>query len=280
MASSRRLASGQLFQGIHKPLVSKALFDRVHAILNGKAAHHGLRHTFLFQRLLRCQHCGYRLTGERQKGRAYYRCQTKRCPTTCLREDIVEHAVIASLEPLSLAEEECESLKILALSLRAEWATRREEESNSVELILRNANARLDRLTDAFLDGAIERDLFENRKKTLLLERKELSERLQYLASNDQSLPSNLAEFLELAKNASLSYQLGNFYEKRDLLKSVTSNLLVDQKTVVIELRKPFEALANRQKNTDGGPYRNEPRTFLRKILGILETDDLLDQAV
>jgi hypothetical protein len=28
------------------------------------------------------------------------------------------------------------------------------------------------------------------------------------------------------------------------------------------------------------GPYRNEPRTFLRKILGILADDESLDQAV
>jgi site-specific DNA recombinase len=261
--------TGQVFQGIHKPLVSKALFDRVQAVLDGRAAHHGLRHTFLFQRLLRCQHCGYRLSAERQKGHTYYRCQKKDCPTTCLREDAVEHAVIASLRALSLDEEECESLRISALALRAEWATRSEEERNSVELNLRKADARFDRLTDAFLDGALDRETFENRKRALILERTELRERSEYLASNDQSLPSKLANFLELAKTASLSYQSGNLYEKRDLVKSVTSNLEVDRNNVVIKLRKPFEALANRQKNSDGGPYRNEPRTFLRKIFWV-----------
>ena len=169
--------TGQLFQGIHKPLVSKALFDRVQAVLDGRAAHHGLRHAFLFQRLIRCQHCGYRLVAERQKGHTYYRCQTKECPTTCLREEAIEQAVITELEALSLHDDECESLRILALSLRAEWATRREEERNSVELNVGKADARLDRLTDAFLDGAIDRESFENRKRALILERKELRER-------------------------------------------------------------------------------------------------------
>jgi hypothetical protein len=225
--------TGQLFQGIHKPLISKALFDRVQAVLDGRAAHHGLRHTFLFQRLFRCQHCAYRLVAGRQKGHTYYRCQTKECPTTCLREEAIEQAVIGELEALSLDEDECESLKILALSLRAEWATRREEERNSVELNLRNADARFDRLTDAFLDGALDRESFENRKRALILERKELRERYEHLASDDQPLAIKLAEFLELAKTASLSYQSANLYEKRDLLKSVTSNLEVDRKNVV-----------------------------------------------
>jgi hypothetical protein len=179
---------------------------------------------------------------------------------------------------LSLDEAECEGLKDLAVSLRTEWAIRRDDERNSVELILRNADARFNRLTDAFLDGALDRESFENRKRALILERKELRERSEYLASNDQPLGSKLAEFLELARTASLNYQSGNLHEKRDLLKSVTSNLEVDGKNVVIKLRKPFEALATRSKNGDGGPYRYEPRTDARKILDIL-TDHLLNEA-
>jgi site-specific DNA recombinase len=140
-------------------------------------------------------------------------------------------------------------------------------------------DARLDRVTDAFLDGALDRESFDSRKRALILEQKELRERYQYLASDDQPLASKLSEFLDLVRTASLSYQSVNLYEKRDFLKSVASNSLVDQKNVVIELRKPFEALANRQKNSDGGPYRNEPRTFLRKMLDILASGDPLDQA-
>jgi site-specific DNA recombinase len=211
--------TGQLFEGIHKPLISKTLFDRVQAVLNGKAAHHGLRHSFLFQRLLLCQHCGYRLSVERQKGHTYYRCQTKTCPTTCLREEAVEHAVTTELEALSLNEREYESLTTLALSLRSEWATTREEERNSVQLNLQNADARFDRLTDAFLDGALDRDSFENRKRTLILERKEMRDRYELLASDNHPAVTKLTEFLELAKSALLSYQSGNMYEKRDLLQ-------------------------------------------------------------
>jgi hypothetical protein len=88
------------------------------------------------------------------------------------------------------------------------------------------------------------------------------------LASDNYPAASKLKEFLELAKTASLSYQSGNLYEKRELVKSITSNLVVDRKNVVIKLRKPFEALANRSKS--GGPYRYEPRTEARKILAIL----------
>ena len=104
--------------------------------------------------MLRCQHCGYRLAAERQKGHIYHRCQTKTCPTTCLREEAVEQAVMTELEAISLDENEYESLTALTLALRSEWATRREQERNSVQLKLQHADARFNRLTDAFLDGA------------------------------------------------------------------------------------------------------------------------------
>ena len=79
--------TGETFQGKHRPLISKSLFDRVQAVLSGKAQTQGLRHDFLYRRRLRCVHCGYLLIAEIQKGRPYYRCHTKACPTTCLRED-------------------------------------------------------------------------------------------------------------------------------------------------------------------------------------------------
>jgi hypothetical protein len=269
----------QVFQGIHQPLITKALFDRAQEVLDGRAAHHGLRNTFLFQRLLSCQHCGYRLVAERQKGHIYYRCQTKTCPTTCLREETIEQAVITQLEAVSLEEDEYQVLASLALSLRSEWAKSLEQERNSVQLKLQHADARYDRLTDAFLDGTLDRESFENRKRALILERKELRDRYDALAADNDPTAIKLAKFLELAKSALLSYQLGNLYEKRDLLKIIASNLEVDQKNVVVKLQKPFEAFVNRQKNTDGGPYRNEPRTDPRKILDILANGDPLDQA-
>ena len=59
-------------------------------------------------------------------------------------------------------------------------------------------------------------------------------------------------------------------YEKRDLLQSVTSNRTVDQKSVVVKLREPFEALAKREKMSVGEPFRDVPRTEIRKLFDML----------
>src|SRR5665213_1729559 len=66
--------TNETFQGIHPPLVSKALFDRVQAILRGKLVLRTVKHEMLFRRFVRCTNCGLHLSGERQKGHVYYRC--------------------------------------------------------------------------------------------------------------------------------------------------------------------------------------------------------------
>ena len=113
--------------------------------------------------------------------------------------------MITQLEALLLNEEDRESLKTLALSLRAEWAVQRSEERTAAQLKLHQLNVRLDRLTDAFLDNALDRELFESRKRAPILERKDLQERCEDLVSDDFLVHIKLAEFLELAKTASLS---------------------------------------------------------------------------
>lgn len=74
--------SNQTFEGVHEPLISKQLFDRVQAVLTGKLNTRTMRHDFLYRRRLTCKNCEYSLIGETQKGYIYYRCQRAECPTT------------------------------------------------------------------------------------------------------------------------------------------------------------------------------------------------------
>jgi hypothetical protein len=86
------------------------------------------------------------------------------------------------------------------------------------------------------------------------------------LRSEATSIPSRLAEFLELAGSAYLSYKLGVPEEKRDLLRIATSNRLVYGKNVDVVLSQPFCEVANRFKTSNGAPYRDIPRTWDRLI--------------
>lgn len=253
--------TGETFDGVHEPLVTKSVFDKVQNILSGRAPKQTRTHDFLFRRLFQCKHCGRSLIAEEQKGHIYYRCHTSDCPTKCLREDRLEEQVLAAFEPLQLNSQEKAHLDQQLDNLRNRWDENRQNDIQAIELQLEKLSSRLDRLTDAFLDQTIEKDLFEKKKSSLLNQRTELEERLRNLRANDVSVPDQVDEILELAKTACTCYKLGTKDEKRDLLQTLTSNRAVNRRNVSIELKKPFRMIAERPPISDGGLCRETTRT-------------------
>jgi site-specific DNA recombinase len=258
--------TGETFLGSHQPLISKSLFDRVQKILDGRLNTRSQKHGFLFRRLVTCKLCGYSLIGETQKGHVYFRCQTKACPTTCLREETIETEILRTFGPLrfNAAEKEYFALKIARL--KKDWGTQQETQIQSLSLNLGQIQDRLSRLTDAYIDRMIEKDIFEQRKAALLMERKGLEESRAALKEEVRSVPDRLADFLELAGDAYLTYKLGLPEEKRELLKIATSNRQVIRKSIDITLAQPFDEVANRFKTSNGAPYRDIPRTWDKLI--------------
>lgn len=121
---------------------------------------------------------------------------------------------------------------------------------------------RLARLTDAYLDQSIEKELFEERKTTLLLERKAIMAASTDLEQNRRSVPDELERFLELAGSAFSLYGKAPVEEKRELLKTVTSNLMIDHKTLDFAFVTPFREVANREISADGRPSKGMDRTW------------------
>ena len=254
--------TGETFPGAHPPLISKSLFDRVQGILRGKTNTRILKHDFLFRRMLACTHCKYSLIGEKQKGHVYYRCQKKLCPTTSIREDTVEEEIIRCLLQLQFNEQEKAYIQRKLRELKRDWKDEQKELTKSLHLRINSIQNFLDRLTDAYIEQAIEREVFERRKTKLLMEQKEVEERLAELEKTKQSIPDRLAEFLELAGSAYLQYDFGLTEQKRDLVKIITSNRQVDGKKLEFTVSFPFNEVANRFKNSNGAPYRDTPRTW------------------
>ena len=74
----------------------------------------------------------------------------------------------------------------------------------------------------------------------LLMEQRELEEKIAGLEANQRTVPDRLAEFLELAGTAYFQYKLALPDEKRDLLEMVTSNRRVNGRNVELTLSLPF----------------------------------------
>ncbi len=253
--------TGETFSGSHEPLITKSLFDRVRKVLSGKVNGRILKHDFLFRKLLKCRYCDYSLIGETQKNHVYYRCHSKKCPATCIREDEIESKIKETFSRVQFNEKELAYLLSKVVKLDGDWGAEHEELINAGMLSLVKLSDRLNRLTDAYIDRVIDKNIFEERKTAILMEKKALEENLSSLKANLTKIPDKLSEFLELAGSLYSSYKNGIPEEKRDLLKIVTSNRVIDQKNVELMLNIPFAEVANRYKFSNSVPYRGIPRT-------------------
>ncbi|MEO8036485.1 MAG: recombinase family protein [Acidobacteriota bacterium] len=233
-----------LFIGSHQPIVDRPTFDRVQAILAGKFIRRSKRHEFLFRRLLHCSTCGRSIIGGESKGHVYYRCSTIECPTTSIREDLVEDAVLHMLRGITLGPDETALVEVLLATHDRDSAEIRESQRRGLSERLSATSARLSRLTDLLLDGKIDTSAHDERRTELLLERQRIE---QGLGASDEDGGENLAlmrKIVELARTPVSVYKFADAEQKRRLLDSLLLNCVASGKTLTFSLREPFASLA------------------------------------
>ena len=253
--------TNEVFEGAHEPLVAKALYDRVQAVLSGKAHLKRHRHPFIFRRLATCGHCGGPLVGERQKGHVYYRCHARGC-STCTREERLNACVRTALGGVTLTEAERDDCFAALDWLVGAQHAAHEDVLARLRFDAGKAADRLSRLTDLLVDGVVDPATFEAKKGTLLHEKLGLDEKIAALENDPAWLREKVRRYLELATTASLSYEAANQERKRQMVEIVTSNLTVRGKEASVELREPFRLLSERHSVSPSAPSRDVLRTF------------------
>ncbi len=102
---------------------------------------------------------------------------------------------------------------------------------------LANIEGRKQALLDALLDRLIEKETYEARHTELLTQAIELQERSQNQA-NIADAGENIRRIRELFKNLYFTYSFANSSEKRQLIKILYANRMVDGKKLTLEPQK------------------------------------------
>lgn len=224
--------SGQIYRGVHEPLISAHLFERVQEIKAGRFGKKVTRHSYAYRGLFRCGHCHGSMTPERQKGHVYYRCHTRQCQTKCVREEELEAAIHALFGRVRFSETHTQ---ILMARMEA-WLKSREQtkSTGSAKLQLGRIDARLDALTEALLDRLVDQTTYSTNKEKLILERMRVEEAMR-AEENEQSTLERAKRFFELMKSLADNYISANATEKREMVEIAISNRMVMVKNVVLE---------------------------------------------
>jgi hypothetical protein len=126
------------------------------------------------------------------------------------------------------------------------------------KLICKKCGGR-ERVTDALIDALIDKETFENRKLTLLAERRGLIDELERPAEGTQA--ERLLEKFEQANVAYVGLVSAEPGEIRESLRMTTSNIVLQGKCLEITPRFPYADIAKWRLRQLGGAYRDALRT-------------------
>lgn len=270
--------TGELFPGLHEPLITALDFKRVQAIKAGRYGKKVTKHNHLFRQLIACGNCARPLTGELQKGRVYYRCHTQSCTRRTIREDVLEGAVQVLLAHLEMRAKQKKQIKTEILSWQFEHA--HEEALRSIQLRISEANARLSRLTDLLVDGMIDPDEHQKRRESLKINLAALQDEL-HNAQLQCDNGHHREKFFELASNLIGLYETALPDEKREIIVQATSNRTWDGKNIVLEPQNWLDLVLPDDAASNGGPTRPTFRTdFTQHVTRIAKFNKLLAEQI
>jgi site-specific DNA recombinase len=242
--------SGKMYKGVHEPLVTKAMWDRVQTMLAAKS-HHGPEHImyrWAFQGMVRCGHCGCKYTTEKHKGKyIYYHCTGHRgkCPEKWVQEPELEEQFGDALAAIRFDDEVMEWIVEALKGSHVDQQKFHEEAIALLEEQHKKLQRRLDRMYVDKLDGKVTDEFYDEKCSEWHLEQDEIRRNIdQHRAANRTYLEEGL-KILELAQRASFLYEQQDVFEKRRLLEFVVSNSIYKDGRLTVQYRKPFNLMAD-----------------------------------
>ena len=197
-------------------------------------------------RLLCCGECGGAITAERQKGHHYYRCTKKlgHCTQRYIREEALTAQVRQAVQQVTLSDAWAGKM----LGRIAEWKTEVAQTSagfaQESQARLSAIQAKLDRLLDAHLDGAITREEYLGRKEKWLREKSALTDRMAEIERNGNHWLEPLENFINAAHQAQIVADDHDLESLKDFLKRIGSNLRLSGQTLRVAYENPWAILA------------------------------------
>ena len=227
------LFKGELHDGIHKPIISKKLFDEAQIVMatRGKRRKKS-SHGYIFTDLMSCGNCGRAITAEKQKGHVYYRCTKKRtnCDEKYIREEDLLNQFKEALQKVSLPDEWADKA---LLKLEQDKQTELQSSGalvSALEAQISGLKDKLNRLLDSHLDGATDKPEYLSKKEQLIREKADLEAKIREIRTKGATWLEPMREFILSSREAKKIAMTGDLHQIRTFLKKIGSNFTVKGK--------------------------------------------------
>ena len=244
---------GQWYPGQHEPLVDRATWDRVRAIMD-RCVYHAHSMTYAGE-FITCKHCGHPITGEcktkqtktGERSYVYYRCAryTKpghprhRIPEAEFDRQMLDLFGKMKIADPAVVEWFRAVLRSQSKDAQAESLAQHHELTRQVSLSLNQQC----RLLDMRLADQIDQDAFASKQTELRDRIASLKLQLDSVHRSSDELTELALKVFELSQTLTDKWLTADYATKRRILEIVCLNCTLDGTTLCPTIRKPYDVL-------------------------------------
>lgn len=256
--------SGNWIKGKHEPMITKVEYDRIQKLLAKNENPKPESKIFAFTGLIRCGECGAMITAEdkvknQKNGNVhnytYYRC-TKRTKHACSQKTVevkkLEDQIQEILQSIVIPEEFIK-FAIEVIDNDVEGDTKKNREFiETYKRELHSLAKKNDKLMEMKLGDLIDEEEFKNKKSEYKKREFELRTLIEDFESKDSHTSTGVNDLLLFGRIAADAFQNATLEEKRIILSSLGSNLLIKDRKLQIQFEKPLSLLKDISSSVKG----------------------------
>ena len=246
------LFQGRLYPHVYEPIISRTTYERV-AMVKQKFHKQPFKYAgidFAYRGLIRCGVCGCSLTPERKRrpnGReySYYHCteyKGKHGAEWITEEDLTAQ-FRALFRGLTIPDEQVRQFSEVlkgAADTKVEYASvARAKIAAERERVERRMRV----LYDDRLDDVISRDKYVAKLAEFEDQLSGLAQNMESIDEADVAYYGNAIYLIEICAHAAATFEAGSSERRRELIKLALQNCELKERTLVWELRKPFDTV-------------------------------------
>jgi hypothetical protein len=237
-------------------MISKQTFDDIQKALVavGKPRKKRGDKGLAFLNFATCGSCGYCITGERHIKKSglrfgYYRRTHKNRSQICddrsfIREEKLAEEVKRNTELASISEEWKERFLARIETWEADETQTNQVQVDRIKSELAILKAKIDRINNAFAEGAMELQEFKEIKNPITAKKTELDQKVAALTGRRTNRLEPLKNWVLQANTDEKSAFSENWVEMKSFLQKVGSNRLLRAQTLTVSFKKPWGLLA------------------------------------
>ena len=249
---------GEIYEGIHKPIIEKQLFDKVQKVMVERG--HPMKARIEPKPLcglLHCGTCGMMITAEDkvkkcQNGNVhkyvYYHCthksKTIKCNAPCIREEVLAEQLSTILSNYAMPSPWAKEFGLLM----EEDQKKAGQESLAIVSSLRNKvftlSEKIQRLLDVYLAQDIDRETYLKERSKLYSEKKTIEEKIRRLERDATAWLEPMREWVETSSTLAEIAERNDLPSKKSILQKIFgSNLILHDKKIQEKASFPYATL-------------------------------------